>query len=364
MGRLLGARVGWMMLATTALGADAGPADLSQLKARIESGAIPGVHSVVVMADRKTIAEWYFDGVDTTIGPTGPIELGRVAFTPETLHDVRSVTKSIVSLLFGIAYSNGAIKSLDTPVLDYFPEFADLRTPERMKIRIRDVLTMTSGLHWDERTYPYSDVRNSEIAMDLAGDPYRYVLSGSIDAAPGARFNYSGGDVAIVAAIVARSTRTPIETYARENLFTPLGIARFEWTKSGGNDIPRAASGLRLTTNDMARIGALMLDGGRWEGRQIVPESWVTAATTPHIDVEGDAKCGTKYGYLWWLGAGCAATPPAPWFAAFGNGGQRIWVIPSRKLVIASTGGLYNDPKQAEPSLEVLTGVLGGVSAH
>ena len=157
---------------------------LSQLKARIESGEIPGIHSVLVIADGKTIAEWYFDGVDETVGPTGPMQLGRVAFTPETLHDVRSVTKSVVSILFGIAYSDGAIKSLDTPVLDYFPEFADLHTPERMKVRIRDVLTMTSGLHWDERTYPYSDVRNSEIAMDIADDPYRYVLSGSIDAPP------------------------------------------------------------------------------------------------------------------------------------------------------------------------------------
>ena len=103
----------------------------------------------------------------------------------------------------------------------------------------------------------------------------------------------------------------------------------------------------------------------RTVGRQpIVPESWVTAATTPHIDVEGDAECGTKYGYLWWIGAGCAATPRAPWFAAIGNGGQRIWVIPSRKLVVASTAGLYNDPKQAAPPLEVLTGILGGVPAH
>ncbi len=361
MGRLIAAWAAWTMFAAAAFGADA-PA-LSQLKARIESGEIPGIHSVIVIADGKTIAEWYFEGVDETVGPTGPIQLGRVAFTPETLHDVRSVTKSVVSILFGIAYSDGAIKSLDTPVLDYFPEFADLHTPERMKVRIRDVLTMTSGLHWDERTYPYSDVRNSEIAMDIADDPYRYVLSGSIDAPPGTRFNYSGGDVAVVAAIVARATKTPIETYARQKLFAPLGVARFEWSRSG-SDIPRAASGLRLTTNDMAKIGTLMLNGGRWDDRQIVPESWVKAATTPHIDVEADPQCGTKYGYLWWIGAGCAASPPTPWFAAIGNGAQRIWVVPSRKLVIASTGGLYNDPKQAAPALEVLTGVLGGVPAR
>jgi CubicO group peptidase (beta-lactamase class C family) len=356
-----------VIMAAASWAADEGDSALAQLKARIEAGAIPGIHSVLAIADGKTVAEWYFDGVDETVGPMGPIDLGRVAFTPETLHDVRSVTKSVVSILFGIAYSEGAIKSLDTPVLDYFPEFASLHTSDRMKVRIRDVLTMTSGLHWDERTYPYSDVRNSEIAMEIADDPYRYVLSGSINAPPGTRFNYSGGDVAVVAAIVSRATTTPIDAYAREKLFTPLGIARFEWTRSGA-DIPRAASGLRLTTHDMAKIGTLMLDGGRWDGKQIVPESWVKAATTPHVDVtsdvEGDAECGTKFGYLWWIDAGCATTPRAPWFAAIGNGGQRIWVIPSRKLVVASTGGLYNDPKQAAPPLEVLTGILGGVPAH
>src|SRR5882672_7906493 len=155
----------WIAFGGAALhGADA--PSLAQLKARIESGEISGIHSVLVVVDGKTIAEWYFEGVDETIGPMGPIPLARVAFTPETLHDVRSVTKSVVSLLFGIGYSSGVIKSLDAPVLDYFPEYADLRTPERMKVRVRDVLTMTSGLHWDERTYPYSDVRNSEIAMD------------------------------------------------------------------------------------------------------------------------------------------------------------------------------------------------------
>ena len=335
---------------------------LASLKARIASGEIPGIHSALVIVDGKTIVEWYFQGSDETIGPTGPIPLERVEFTADTLHDVRSVTKSVVSILFGIAYSDGAIKDLDAPVFDYFPELADLRTPERLKVRVRDVLTMTSGLHWDERTFPYTDARNSEIAMDIAQDPYRYVLSQPVDTSPGTRFNYSGGDVALVAAIVTRATKTPIEEYAQQKLFAPLGIARFEWSK--GNGIPRAASGLRLTTRDMGKIGALMLDGGRWGDRQIVPQSWVTASTSAHVDVEGDAACGTKYGYLWWIGAGCASNPPAPGFAGIGNGGQRISVIPSRKLVVALTAGLYNDPKQVQAASEVLARVLAAVGTE
>jgi CubicO group peptidase (beta-lactamase class C family) len=348
--------------AAWALCAHAGDAEMTAwtaLKARIESGEIPGIHGVLVLVDGKTVVEWYFAGQDETIGERGPIALPHVAFGADTLHDVRSVTKSVVSILFGIAYSDGAIKNLDAPVFDYFPELADLRTPDRMKVRVRDVLTMSSGLHWDERTYPYTDARNSEIAMDIAADPYRYVLSQTVDAPPGTRFNYSGGDVALVAAIVTRATGTPIETYAQRKLFGPLGIPRFEWSK--GNGIPRAASGLRLTPRDMGKIGVMMLRGGRWGDVQVVPGDWVDTSTSVHIHVEGDPVCGTNYGYLWWLNGGCTSSPAAASFAGIGNGGQRIWVVPSRKLVVAVTAGLYNDPNQAEAATTLLAGVLAAV---
>ncbi len=356
----------WVALATCALGVHADERDgaLDALKARIAAGEIPGIHSVIVVRDGTTIAQWYFDGVDVALGPKGPVPLGKVAFDANDLHDVRSVTKSVVSILFGIAQADGVIPDLDAPVLDYFPEYADLRSAERLKIRVRDVLTMTSGWHWDERTYPYTDVRNSEIAMDVAPDPIRYVLSQAIDAPPGTRFTYSGGDVAVVGAIVTRATKTPLETFARQRLFAPLGIDAFEWSKNNG--VPRAASGLRLRPRDMAKIGGLMLDSGRFDGQQIVPQSWVTAATTPHVDVDPpdarDPECRTRYGYLWWLGADCEVTPHVPWFAGIGNGGQRIWVMPSRKLVVVSTAGLYDDPHQGEPPAAVLTGVLRGLA--
>ena len=334
--------------------------NLKALKARIDTGAISGIHSVLIIADGKTLAEWYFTGDDEALRDRGPVPLRHVQFGPTTLHDVRSVTKSVVSILFGIAQDDGAIKSLDTPVLDYFPEYADLRTPERLKIRVRDVLTMTSGLDWDERKFPYTDPRNPSIAMEIAPDLFRYVLSRGIAAPPGTRFAYSGGDVALVGAIVARATKKPLDEFAKERLFGPLGIAAFEWSKAGSN--PRAEAGLRMTTRDMGKIGSLMLAGGEWNGKRIVSQAWVTDATTPHATVEPDPTCGTKYGYLWWLFPGCQAQPPAPGFAGIGNGGQRIWVIPSRKLVVVSTAGLYNDPKQGEPPLAVLTGILGGMA--
>jgi CubicO group peptidase (beta-lactamase class C family) len=111
----------------------------------------------------------------------------------------------------------------------------------------------------------------------------------------------------------------------------------------------------------MGKIGVMMLSGGRWGNAQVVPQSWVTTSTSQHIHVEGDPVCGTNYGYFWWLNGGCASSPAAPSFAGIGNGGQRIWVVPSRKLVVVTTAGLYNDPKQAEVATVLLSGVLAAV---
>jgi CubicO group peptidase (beta-lactamase class C family) len=332
-------------------------AKLEALRARIASGEIRGVHSVIVTQHGQTLAEWYFPGDDERYGDS----LGHVDFKPETLHDVRSVSKSVISLLFGIAMAEGDIKGgLDTPVLDFFPEYKDLRTPERMKITLRHVLSMTMGLRWDEDSVPYSDPRNSEIAMDMSPDRLRYALEQDIVAAPGSTFRYSSGGVELAGAILARATKTPLKDYAHDKLFAPLGITAWEWT-SDDKGVPYAASGLRLTPREMAIIGRMMLAGGTWNGRQVVPKAWVEVSTARQAQVAPDPVCGTRYGLYWWEGPGCAASPPAPWFAAIGNGGQRIWVVPSRDLVVVSTMGLYNQPSQVPMSTAVLTGVLGAV---
>lgn len=337
-------------------GAQAQPIErpaLAALEQKIRSGEIAGVHSVIAMKGGETVAEWYFEGADQARGR----RLGVVQFGPETLHDVRSVTKSVVALLVGIAVEEGAIKSLDAPALDYFPDYADLQTPERRRITVRHLLTMGSGLHWDEETYPYTDPRNSEIAMDRAPDPYRYVLSQAIEVPPGARFKYSGGDVAVMAAILTRATKTPLDAYAEAKLFRPLGIAKVEWHRDA-KGVPYAASGLRLTPRDMAKIGRTMLQGGRWDGRQVVPAAWVKTSIQPHARVEPDPKCGTQYGYFWWLYAGCQLTPPQAWAAAVGNGGQRIVVVPQRDIVIVMTSGLYDQPGQRQTASATVTGLL------
>jgi CubicO group peptidase (beta-lactamase class C family) len=254
----------------------------------------------------------------------------------------------------------GAIKSLDTPVLDYFPEYADLQTPERRRVTLRHLLSMTSGLHWDEDTYTYADPRNSEIAMDMAKDPYRYVLSQPFDAQPGERWKYSGGDVAVMAAVLARATKTPLETYAEQKLFRPLGVARVEWMKDA-KGVPYAASGLRMTPRDMAKVGRMVLDRGRWNGRQVIPARWVEAATTPKAPVQPDPKCGTRYGYFWWLFAGCQLEPALPFASGVGNGGQRIAVVKGQDLVVVVTAGLYNNRQGGPTATDVVVSAVKAV---
>lgn len=324
--------------------------NLDSLQKRLRAGEIPNLHSVVIIRHDRVMADWYFEGTDEERG----MPLGTVKFGPETVHDVRSVTKSIVSLLVGIAMADHAIESLDSPVLDYFPQYKDLQTPERRKIRLRDLLSMTSGLHWDEESYPYGDIRNSETAMDAAPDRYRYILSQPIDSPPGTQWRYSGGDAALIAAVVTRSTKLPIDVYAAEELFAPLGITKSVWLKDT-DGIPIAASGLRLLPRDMAKIGLLVLHGGRdLDGHQIVPQSWIRDSTEPHTTKAfEDVSCPIKYGYFWWLGPDCKP----PWYAANGNGGQTIWIVPSRDVVIVTTAGLYNSPEQTRV-LELLHPIL------
>jgi CubicO group peptidase (beta-lactamase class C family) len=331
-------------------------AAIVKLTEDIRAGKYSNIHSLLVLRSGKLIAEAYFQGEDERRGRP----LGTVRFDSDTLHDLRSVSKSVTSALFGIAMASGAIRDIDAPVLSYFPEYKDLQTPERLRIRLRDVLSMTSGLEWDESSQPYGDPLNSETAMDAADDRYRFILSRPIVASPGERFRYSGGDTMLLAAVIERATKLRLSKYAEQALFRPLGVERHEWIAySNGTEI--AASGLRLLPRDMAKFGLLYLQGGRWRGTQVVPESWVKASTSVQAKVADRPFGFQSYGYQWWLGS-ARNDAHTPWIMAVGNGGQRIMLIPSRDLVMVMTAGMYNSPAQTDITFEVLLdGVLPAV---
>lgn len=309
----------------------------ARLAAGIRSGLLRGLHGIVVSRGEKIVLERYYAGDDEAWGRP----LGHVDFTRSTLHDLRSVTKSIVGLLYGIALDRGLVPDPSASLLAQFPEYPDLAAdPTRNQLTIGQALTMTLGLEWDEQR-PYSDPANSEIAMENAADRYRYALDRPFAATPGTRWIYSGGAVALIGGIIARGTGKTLPEFAKEALFAPLGIKSFEWAH-GRDGTASAASGLRLTQRDLLKIGRAINDKGFYHGRRIIPENWIAKSFAPAA-ATGD---GLDYGYLWFLGH---AAPPAfqralPWAGGFGNGGQRLWLMPEADLACVITSGNYNQP--------------------
>ncbi|MGJ6965271.1 serine hydrolase domain-containing protein [Streptosporangium sp. G11] len=306
----------------------------------VEQGRLPDLHAVVAARHGRVILEHYGEGEDFRLNEP----LGRVRFTPDTLHDVRSITKSVVGLLYGIALADGRVPEPREPLLRHFPEYPDLAgDPRRAALTVEHALTMTLGLEWDESA-PYTSAANSEIAMELAPDRYRYILGQRIVEEPGNRWSYCGGAAALVARLIEKGTGRAVEDYARARLFEPLGITRFEWS-TGEDGVALAASGLRLTPRDLLAIGRLVLDGGGG----VVPSSWLRTALHPHVRIDE----GRHYGYQWYSGD--------TWTGGFGNGGQRIHVAPALDLVVAVTAGQYDRPDQSTASVVLDEVILEGI---
>lgn len=332
---------------------------LTSLANDIRAGRFSNIHSLLVVRHGKLAFEAYFTGDDERRGTAA----GRVRFDASRLHDVRSVTKSVTSLLVGIAHDRGML-SLEAPVLDYFPDYADLQTPERRRIRLRDLLSMTPGFEWDEDRFPYGDPRNSETAMDAAADRVRFVLERPIAAAPGATFTYNGGTTLVLAEILRRVTTRPLDQYAWRELFEPLGIRRLEWLRYA-DGTPIAASGLRLRPRDMAALGQLVLQDGAWRGRQLVPSEWIRQSTSPQVRISRRPLGFQRYGFQWWLGTGRVSERDLPFVSAVGYGGQRIMILRSLDLVLVLTAGLYQDRRQTDTTFAILLDrVLPAVTAR
>lgn len=309
-----------------------------KLAAGIASGLLRDLHVVLASHAGRIILEHYLTGTDESWGRP----LGEVGFGPQTLHDLRSVTKSIVGLLYGIALDRKLVPSPDAPLLPHFPDYPDLlAAPDRQGLRIEHALTMTLGLEWDEER-PYTDPLNSEIAMEMAPDRYRFILDRPVVAEPGTRWIYSGGSVALVGELIRRGTGKTLPEFAKETLFDPLGIDSFEWI-TGDDGVASAASGLRLRGADLLRIGELVLAKGLWNGNRIISQAWIEASLKPAIPT-GD---GLAYGRLWFIGEAATTALPGgehPWFAGFGNGGQRLWLMPDAGIAAVIYSGKYNAP--------------------
>ncbi len=321
---------------------------IERLTSLANTGRAPHLHGVVVVQHGAPVAEHYGTGEDFAWGTS----LGRVEFRPDTLHDVRSVTKSVVALLYGIALERGAVPAPEEPLLRHFPEYPDLAAdPRRTPITVEHALTMTLGLDWDE-SLPYTSAANCEIAMEKAPDRIRFILERAVIGTPGREWLYCGGATVLLGQLIHKGTGRPLEDFARTALFQPLGIDTFVWMASHDR-VASAASGLRLTPRGLARLGQLVLD----KGMDIVPAAWLDAMLRPRVRVDDERS----YGYQWYVATDAR---PYPWFAAMGNGGQRLFVLPDPEIVVAVTAGAYNSDDQSATPNAVLAEVVAELGAE
>jgi CubicO group peptidase (beta-lactamase class C family) len=261
------------------------------------------LYSLLVIRNGTIVSENYFHGD-----------------TRDTRREIYSCTKSFTATLIGIAIDQGLIAGIDRPVLEFFPG----RTFENMDGRkqamtLKNLLTMTSGLDWNEGDAAYSQLYRS-------GDWVKFMLDLPMRAQPGAQFNYCSGCTHVLSAILQQKTGLNASQFARQNLFAPLGITAYRWD-SDSQGIPIGGWGLQLTPREMAKLGYLYLHQGKWEDQQIVSAGWVDFATQKHTATDGNLG----YGFQWWT------YPKYGAYTALGRYGQTIFVVPNLNLVIVTT---------------------------
>ncbi len=342
------ARAEWPLASPESVGLQA--ARLREMESAIRAGEFKKITSVVVARHGKLAYEFYGEGMSQS-----------------DLMDTRSATKSITGMLVGIAIDRGLLRP-DSRVFPFFADKQPIQNPDPRKdaITVEDLLTMSSVLECDD----WNDFsRGHEERMYLVEDWVRFVLDLPVKGFPswvkkpaesphGRTFSYCTAGVFLLGQVLARATKTPVEAFARENLFGPLGIDRVDWKLSPLGE-EQTGGGLGLRSRDLLALAQLYLSGGSWQGRRIVPEAWVRRSTEPHARI--DEK--TEYGYLWWLrrfGAGATAFDG---YYMSGNGGNKVAVFPQADLVVAITSNNYATKGMHEQTERLLSDyVLAAVS--
>jgi len=291
------------------------------------------IHSILIIKDGKLVLEEYFSGYAFYHGPL-------TEFDRDIKHNLASVTKSFTSALTGLAIDHGFVQDVDQKVFSYFPEYVELSDEEKEKITLEHLLTMTSGLEWDESTYPYTDPRNDVAQLFNQSNPIRFILNKPIVTEPGTTFLYSSGSTNVLGEIIRKATGIRADSFAREYLFAPLGITNYHWQELP-NNVLYTSGDLKLRPRDMAKLGELYLRGGLWKGQQIIPEGWVNASVQYFTDAIQD----WDYGYNWWLYTYEEKTEQIESYSASGWGGQKIIVFPGLDMVLITTAGYYDDPE-------------------
>jgi CubicO group peptidase (beta-lactamase class C family) len=319
------------------------PPRLENAVSAIETGAYPGVTSMIVSVDGTRVA--------TAYGPDVNADEPR---------DIRSATKSITALLLSALAQEGALPSLETRVAEIVPEpFAAMSADDpRLQIRLEDLLTMRTGLACDDWV-PASV--GHEDKMYETDDWIAFLLSQPLAHEIGEHFSYCTGGVILLGTVIERLTGEPIPTFARRHLFEPLGIESARWadTPEGGTD---TGGHLEITPNDLQVIGEFVLNRGQSPiGEQIASEDWLAEMLSAQTEVYERRQ---RYGYLWWLDRIEAGHTEYEVAFAWGNGGNFVFVIPELQAVVSFTGVNYGNRLQFQPFAILSEFILPALAAH
>lgn len=311
---------GWQISSLHAEGVD--PDKINDLFSDILNKRFKNIHSVLLVKNGKLVLEEYFYGYER-----------------DSKHEMHSVSKSITSILVGIAIDQQMIPGVDEKVYEFFPEYRGTRwIDQKYDITVKHVLTMSAGIDWDEQSHRLTDRRNDIVAMLYSNDWFQYVLNKKQIEGPGKRYNYSGGLNLLLGGMIKNSSDLYADKFAEQYLFSPMGISDYRWHRHPDGTV-NTQGGLSLRPRDMAKIGHMFLKGGRWQGKQIVSRTWIDESTKAHIP----AYFGLKYGYQWHRGQTTVNGQVFETFFAWGRGGQFIFVLPEFDLVAVFTSRPYDN---------------------
>jgi CubicO group peptidase (beta-lactamase class C family) len=297
---------------------------LTAMVNKIVAGDYANVHSVLILKNNKLVFEEYF-----------------YQYTKDSLHELRSASKSFVSALTGIAIDKGIIKSKDERVVSFFPEYKLANQSEgKGRITIEHLLTNQSGLDCDISN---EKSLGNETAMNYSDDWVKFTLDLPMSDVPGGKGMYCSGNPITLGRIIEKESGEALPLFARHNLFEPLGIKNFKWdfkpTKENAEDFCQ----VYLRPRDMAKFGLLYLNKGKWGNKQVIPKEWVKQSLSKHSVIQN-----VNYGYLWWLKYLDAGGMRYNGISAQGNGGQRIYIVPDQDLIVVITGGNYNSKSPSD----------------
>lgn len=311
------------------------PAPISSLIDRIRSGSLGAIDGIVIVRKGYVVTDEYFGG-----------------WKPDSIHEMQSVTKSVTSLLTGIAIARGNIPATSAKLVDLLPAYQPIANLDDRKrnLTVRDLLTMRTGLAWNEDPYTGSPL---EQLNNLTSDWIRFVIDWPMGAEPGTQWIYNSGGVIALGGAIGISAGMNSAEFARQFLLRPIGITDDKWYRGYPDLLPHMGGGLLMRTRSLARIGYLVLRNGKWKDQQIVPEPWIRESTrfavTPPRTLGGRS---VDYGYLWWIYpldgvVGSARQPDEVVITASGAKGQWLFVVPRYDLVVAINSSIVSGPDNA-----------------